>query len=153
MFHLRTRLFDQNYLPPISVEAGHFRTISMSLPAHMFVLSSWEFSRNTSTSLAAYGAERPDGAGADHTIMPKSAKRSRLSPMSALDKANAKMGRGALKPLGAGIQQTWKTRVGNVSPAYLTRWRGAGRKGMVIHMRSQFSYRSNCYFGVKLGST
>jgi len=100
---LRKRLFDQNYLPPISVEAGHFRTTSMSLPAHMFVLSSWELSRNTSRSLAAYGAERPDGAGADHTIMPKSAKRSRLSPMSALDKVNAKMGRGALKPLGAGI--------------------------------------------------
>lgn len=49
-------------------------------------------------------------------------KPSRTPLMAAVDKVNAKMGRGTLKPLGVDIRPSWKTRFGNVWPAYLTRW-------------------------------
>jgi len=52
----------------------------------------------------------------------ESAKPSRLPLMAALDKVNAKMGRGTLQPLSTGIRPTWKTRFGKLSPSYLTRW-------------------------------
>lgn len=62
----------------------------------------------------------PFGKGQRSLFEPE--KLSRAPLMAALDRVNAKMGRGTLKPLGAGVRPTWTTRFGKRSPGYLTRW-------------------------------
>lgn len=42
--------------------------------------------------------------------------------MATLDSINSRMGRGTLRPLGAGIKPRWKVKAGRLSPAYTTRW-------------------------------
>ena len=42
--------------------------------------------------------------------------------MPILDKINFKMGKGAIKLGSDGVEQGWKMRTGNKSPAYTTRW-------------------------------
>ena len=43
--------------------------------------------------------------------------------MAMIDAVNRKMGRDALKPASNGMQQVWRMRSGNKSPAYTTRWK------------------------------
>ncbi len=54
---------------------------------------------------------------AEHTLAPNSAKL-----MSSLDRINLKMGKGVLKLASEGIDQGWKMKTGNKSPAYTTKW-------------------------------
>lgn len=42
--------------------------------------------------------------------------------MSTLDQINRKMGKGALKLASDGVEQEWKMKRGNKSPAYTTKW-------------------------------
>lgn len=54
---------------------------------------------------------------ASQSITPKASKL-----MSTLDQINRKMGKGALKLASDGVEQEWKMKRGNKSPAYTTRW-------------------------------
>lgn len=54
---------------------------------------------------------------ASQPITPKASKL-----MSTLDQINRKMGKGVLKLASDGVEQEWKMKRGNKSPAYTTRW-------------------------------
>ena len=54
---------------------------------------------------------------ASQPITPKASKL-----MSTLDQINRKMGEGVLKLASDGVEQEWKMKRGNKSPAYTTRW-------------------------------
>lgn len=54
---------------------------------------------------------------ASQPITPKASKL-----MSTLDQINRKMGKGVLKLASDGVEQEWKMKSGNKSPAYTTKW-------------------------------
>jgi DNA polymerase V len=62
----------------------------------------------------------PAGTGQQSLLRPADPRRLRL--MHAMDRVNARMGRGTLRPLGVGIKQSWRTKFSNRSPSYTTRW-------------------------------
>ncbi|WP_079436978.1 DUF4113 domain-containing protein [Zoogloea sp. LCSB751] len=42
--------------------------------------------------------------------------------MAAFDRINERYGRGTVKLAAEGVQQSWRMRRNNLSPAYTTRW-------------------------------